>query len=373
MQAFSILLVEDDDDARRNMEDILSIDGYSLESVSHCQHAIEAVQKQHFDAVIIDWSLPDGSGGDLIPLILRELPNTPVVVVTGIRDFDAVVVALKSGAYDFLLKPINAGVLRSVLGRLVERKQHLLEIEEAQQKLLSNERLAAIGQMVAGLAHESRNALQRSHACLSELSLDLQQMPQSLDLVQKVQKALDDINRLLEEVRNYSAPIILDRSQCSVRFLIEEVWQKILDARFSLKNPEFKLDCEDGFPDACYLDGGRLQQVLRNLLENACFACQLTGPIEVAVSQIGESQIAESAIQITVSDNGEGVPPDKREAIFNPFYTTKTKGTGLGLAISRRIVEAHLGQLYCVESANGGAQFVIELPAQGQIPGDSNH
>ncbi len=359
MQSFSILIVEDDDDARRNMEDILAIDGYSIESVSYCQQAIEAVQKTHFDAVIIDWSLPDGSGGDLIPLIVSEHPDTPVVVVTGIREFDAVVVALKSGVYDFLLKPINADVLRSVLGRLVERKQHLLKIEESQQKLLSNERLAAIGEMVAGLAHESRNALQRSHACLSELSLDLQEMPQSLELVQKVQKALDDINRLLEEVRNYSAPIILDKGRYSIRSLIEDSWQKIIEVKSAGKIPDFSLECAEDFPKSCFLDGGRLQQVIRNLLENACFACRLPGPIVVTVSQP-----THSTIQITVSDNGEGVSPDQKDIIFNPFFTTKTKGTGLGLAISRRIIEAHLGQVSCQDNPSGGAKFVIEIPLQ---------
>ena len=210
---FSVLLVEDDGDTRRNLEDILALDGYDVTAVSHCLPAISELADKEFDAAIVDWQLPDGSGADLIPVINREQVDTPIIVVTGVRDFETPVEALKNGAYDFLSKPINPDVLRASLSRLVERKKHLIEIEVARKKLVANERLAAIGQMVAGLAHESRNAFQRSHACLAELSLDLQDNPASLQLVRKVQKALDDLNRLLEEVRCYSAPIILENKR----------------------------------------------------------------------------------------------------------------------------------------------------------------
>ncbi len=355
-QEFSVLLVEDNEDARKNMEDILSLDGYRINAVSHCLPAIEAIKSNHFDTVIVDWKLPDGSGGDLMPVILKELPNTPVIVVTGMREFDAAVTALKQGAYDFLLKPINPDALRSVIFRLVERKQHMLEIENAQQKLLDNERLAAIGEMVAGLAHESRNAFQRSHACLAELSLDLSEMPDSLRLVQKVQKALDDINFLLEEVRQYSAPILLERRVCDLNALILETWQYILEAQKPEPRPEFQVVLSDNFPETCFLDCERIQQVIRNLLENALFACDDPGLIRVTLRHPDSSTIL-----IEVADNGAGVPTEERQSIFAPFVTTKTKGTGLGLAISSRIVDAHHGRIDVDQSELGGARFVVRI------------
>ncbi len=359
---FSVLIVEDDDDARKNMEDILSLDGYQIESVSHCLPAISAVEKKHFDTVIIDWRLPDGSGGDLIGPIKRELPNSPVIVVTGIREFDTAVIALREGAYDFLSKPINPSALRGLIGRLVERKKHLEKIDEAQQKLVASERLAAIGQMVAGLAHESRNVFQRSHACLAELSLDLQDNPESLKLVQKVQKALDDLNFLLEEVRNYSAPIILERRKCSIKTLIEETWQQILAAKQLEAAPLLELNVDENVPRTWFVDRDRLCQVLRNLLENAIFASTADGTVVVGLS-FDESDIkSKQQLRLIVSDDGDGVPEENREKIFSPFFTTKTKGTGLGLAISRRIIEAHSGKMFVDDSESGGAKFTIELP-----------
>ncbi len=361
---FSILIVEDDDDARTNMEDVLSLDGYRIASASHCLPAIDAVESTHFDTVIVDWRLPDGSGADLIPVIKRELPNVMIIVVTGLREFDTAVKALREGAYDFLTKPINPDALRSLLSRLVERKMHLAEIELAQSKLVANERLAAIGEMVSGLAHESRNAFQRSHACLAELTLDLKNMPDSLQLVHRVQKALDDLNFLLEEVRVYSAPIVLERRECNLESLVRETWQEILDAKRWDVIPNMQFSLDNRAPELVFADCHRLRQVIRNLLENAIFACGGSGEIQVDLKSEPKSDPNSGPTNfiICVSDSGDGVPAENREEIFAPFFTTKTKGTGLGLAISRRIVESHHGSLSVTESDSGGAKFVLRIP-----------
>lgn len=360
---FSVLIVEDDADARSNMEDLLSLDGYQINSAAHCMPAIALVESQHFDAVIVDWRLPDGNGGDLIPVFKRKLPDAPVIVVTGIRDFGTAVTALRTGAYDFLTKPINPDAFRALLGRLVERKKHLQEIALAEERMMANERLAAVGQMVAGLAHESRNAFQRSHACLAELSLDLQAMPDSLVLVQKVQKALDDVNCLLEEVRQYSAPINLERRDCDLASLVRESWQQIEDAKSNSNQVSVSFNVESDFPDSIYVDPRKLVQVFRNLLENAIFANEGTRPVEVSLKLARpKRRLSGAVVSVAVSDHGKGVPEAEREKIFTPFFTTKTKGTGLGLAICRRIVEAHNGEISVADSEAGGAMFVVRLP-----------
>ena len=354
---FSVLIVEDDIDARRNMEDILSLDGYRVRSESRCLTAIVAVESTPFDAVIVDWRLPDQNADQLIPIICGRQPDTPVVVVTGLRDFETAVKALRSGAYDFLLKPINPDALRSVLNRIVERKQHLQKIEAANRQLLINERLAAIGQMVAGLAHESRNAFQRSHACLEELALDLKDMPDSLQLVHKVQRALDDLHYLLEEVRDYSAPIILERRPCNLQSLVQQTWSEILDTSRGKPTPEFHLQADPGCSAPILLDQDRIKQVVRNLLENALYAASSPGRVQVKLSQNGDG-----LIRLSVADDGSGVAPENRENVFTPFYTTKTKGTGLGLALSARLVDAHGGLISVRDAEIGGAEFVVQLP-----------
>lgn len=359
---FKVLIIEDDDDARSNMEDILSLDGYQIESVSHGKLGLAVAKERNFDTVIIDWKLPDGNGGELIGPLKHELPNAPIIVVTGLREFDTAVKALREGAWDFLSKPINPEALRGLIRRLVERKQHLKQIESAQEKLVANERLAAIGQMVAGLAHESRNAFQRSHACLAELSLDIADQPESLKLVRKVQKALDDVNQLLDEVRNYSAPIILERRQCDIKELVESTWQQIQEAKPEKSNLQLEVNIAAHTPKTWFLDGNRVRQVVRNLLENAIYATENDEPVRVEIASERSETEAKEHLLLSVSDCGKGVPADMRKQIFTPFFTTKTRGTGLGLAISRRIIESHGGQLLVEDTREGGAKFSIQIP-----------
>ncbi len=356
---FKILIVEDDIDARSNMQDILSLDDFEVKTANSCLEAIRMLDSETFDAVIVDWKLPDTNADHLIPIIVEHLPQAPVIVVTGFRDFDASVTALRKGAYDFLLKPVNPDALRGVLARVVERREHIRKIQDAQEKLVINERLAAIGQMVAGLAHESRNAFQRSHACLATLSLDVADMPESLEMVKKTQRALDDLHFLLEEVRVYSAPIVLNLESSNLKSMIRNTWQQIMAAKPSDDDPHLECHIAKEFPSAVVVDQMRMRQVVRNILENARFACSDSGKIKISLAVL-----ADQRLEVRFDDDGGGIESEQLETIFDPFFTTKTKGTGLGLAISRRIVEAHGGQLVAGNNEMGGASFSIIIPSE---------
>jgi two-component system sensor kinase FixL len=281
---------------------------------------------------------------------------------------------------DGALFPIHLAVSEIVqdhqtffVGYVRDLSQYKAAEREMQSQLLMNERLAAIGQTVSGLAHESRNALQRSHACLAELELDLEGMPNSLNLVRKVQRALDDLHQLLEEVRNYSAPIILERRPCAIVQLVREAWQSLLDVKGHSNAPKLEVNVQPDFPPDCLIDPHRFMHVIRNLLDNAWFACQEPKVIQVNLKYHTHSENGDTArCCLEVIDSGSGVPEAEAERIFSPFYTTKTKGTGLGLALCRRYVGAHGGRVHVQANANEntgsalnqltGAKFVIEFP-----------
>jgi signal transduction histidine kinase len=180
-----------------------------------------------------------------------------------------------------------------------------------------------------------------------------------MQLVRKIQKALDDLHFLLEQVRDYSATIILERRFCSLHALIRETWQEILDAKKIEMVPNFELEKSADFPNECFVDCDRIQQVVRNLLENAFFACGAPGQIRVGLSLANDNK---RVIRIEISDDGAGIPDENLDLIFNPFFTTKTKGTGLGLALSRRIIQAHHGRIFVEHSEPHGARFVVQLP-----------
>jgi PAS domain S-box-containing protein len=232
------------------------------------------------------------------------------------------------------------------------------DLLEAQQRALRLERLAAIGQMSAGLAHESRNALQRGVACLERLAWALQGQPAALDLLARARQAQDDLLRLYEQVREYAAPIRLECRPCDVAAVWREAWAQVVAV---CPGRDARLEEEPGPADlGCVADGFRLGQVFRNLFDNALAACP--DPARVRVRG-GDADLAgRPALRVAVADDGPGLTEEQRRRLFEPFYTTKTKGTGLGLAIARRIVEAHGGQIAAADRAPPGAEIVITLP-----------
>ena len=231
-------------------------------------------------------------------------------------------------------------------------------LKEAQRRAVQAERLAAIGQMVTGLAHESRNALQRSQACLEMLGFRLEGRTEALDLVAGIQDAQDDLQRLYEEVRCYAAPIHLDRRCLPVRELWIEAWDQL---ELTRRHRDARL-VERGAVDLhCDGDRGRLIQVFRNILDNALAACADPVRIEVAVEAAPGPVGEHPCVRVAVRDSGPGLGAEQRRNLFEPFYTTKIQGTGLGMANARRIVEAHNGAIR-LGDAPGGAEIIITLP-----------
>jgi len=231
-------------------------------------------------------------------------------------------------------------------------------LKEAQERALQAERLAAIGQVVAGLAHESRNALARSQACLEMLALAVRDRPEALDLIARLQRAQDHLHHLYEDVRGYAAPIKLDKVPCDLATVWREAWAHLESAR---KDKQATLHEVSGGVDLrCTADPFRLDQVFRNILDNALAAC--SPPVAIEIGAALTELDGQPALRIAVQDNGPGIGPDQRPKIFDPFYTTKAKGTGLGLPIARRIVEAHGGQIALGDFDGPGTVFLITLP-----------
>ena len=254
-------------------------------------------------------------------------------------------------------RKLFAGIMRD----MTERQRTEADLRVAQQRLIQNERLAAIGQMVTGLAHESRNALQRSRACLDMLELDLESAPEQQDLVRRSRSAMVELQTLYEEVRSYAAPIQLERSRQSIQRLCDETWGNLADQWRSMR-VELVLRCAP-CPEI-FCDRQRIGQVIRNIFENALSVSSRNSQITVECRKLQSEKGPQ--IQVRFLDQGPGLSQEQRSRIFEPFYTTKTKGTGLGMAICQRIVEAHRGRIYVEESDEKnkpvGAVIVLELP-----------
>jgi len=238
----------------------------------------------------------------------------------------------------------------------------LSELEQVQRQLLQAERLAAIGQMVTGLAHESRNALQRAQACLDMLSLDLESHPEQFDLARRAKTALQDLHRLYEEVRSYATPIHLEFRECD----LSSIWRKEWDNLSSVRaNKMVRLvEGQDHHPQ-CEVDVHRMEQVFRNILENSVHACGEDGTVTIHCEQV--SMGGQAVVRIRVQDDGVGITPQVAQQMFEPFFTTKQKGTGLGMAIVHRIMTAHGGTISAHPMSPRGVEIVLLIPVRTSI------
>jgi signal transduction histidine kinase len=349
-----ILVIEDDEDTRANLRDLLELDDYQVQAAASFSEALQYVSSakengNEFDVFIVDRKLPDGTVEDWLPRLKQAASQAAFIIITAYADIEGVIAALHGGADDYLLKPFNPELLRKTLDRIIALKR-------AEQKAQQAQRLAVIGQMMTGLAHESRNALQRSLACLEMLELEVGDKPGALDLVRRVRRAQQQLHHLLEEVRNYAAPLHLERFACSLRDVWQEAWEQTSSHRQGRDVTLSELAQGDSRGQ---IDRFRMGQVFRNIFENSLAACQ--DPVRIEINCSVANRDGRACVRILVRDNGPGLTPEQQRRIFEPFFTTKAKGTGLGMAIAQRIVETHGGTISVEENAPG-ATILIVLP-----------
>ncbi|MEX0702982.1 MAG: ATP-binding protein [Planctomycetales bacterium] len=355
----AVLVVDDDPGTRRSLRRILALDGYRVDEAASVADVRAITNWNDYVAILLDRRLADGSAEELLPELKRWAPHAAVLIVTGFGDLESSIAALRAGAADYLLKPVEPETLRARVRHFADLRRAQDDLASAQRKLVQSERLAAIGQMMTGLAHESRNALQRAQACTELLEMDLDGRPEMLDLTARIRKSLFELHRLYEEVRGYAAPLHLDRQPCDLRETWREVWGDLMELHAG-KSVRVREEAADDVDLRLRLDRHRIEQVLRNVFDNAL----AVSPEGSAVSvQCAEAAVeGRPAVRISIADDGPGLTPEQQQGIFEPFFTTKTRGTGLGMAIAKRIVEAHGGTIAAGNSPHGGAEITITLP-----------
>ena len=229
---------------------------------------------------------------------------------------------------------------------------------EAQENLLQKERLAAIGEMAAGIAHELKGPLVSIGGFAGRLSRKLHHGSQEWGHADLIMREVQRLEGILSEILLFSKKPSICYNRCSLPDLVKETLavvgppleEKGIAVRLRLPRRELTL----------LGDGQQLKQVFINIILNAIDAMGNGGKLDIQVSP-GELE-GKKAVQVKIGDTGGGIPVESLGSIFTPFYTTKESGTGLGLPIANRIVTNHGGKIHVVNTPGKGAEFQVILP-----------
>jgi signal transduction histidine kinase len=231
------------------------------------------------------------------------------------------------------------------------------ELSEKNQQLERKNRLAALGEMAAGMAHEIRNPLGGIQLYASMLAKDVGEQPGALSLVNKISGGVRRLEALVSQVLQFTREIAVHVEETDLAAVVETAVElaapKIADRRLDVQ-------VRGERPFIVRADQHLLGQAVLNLVLNAAEAMEEGGSLSVQYFDASETDGARQ-FRLVVRDSGPGIPAAILDRIFNPFFTTKETGTGLGLAIVHRVIDAHDGTITATNPPGGGAQFEIRI------------
>ena len=271
-------------------------------------------------------------------------------------EFNAMTVAL--GEKEEEIRGLNRGLAVKVRKRTVqleERNRQLLTIRE---ELHRAEKLAAVGELAAGVAHEINNPLAIIRGNAELLEMDLPAESPSREEVAIITRQVGRVERIVSGLQRFARNEEPRMDRLDLHHILEDVLGSI-GHQVSLDNITIRKEFDRSLPEIS-ADGDQLRQVFANLVVNAVQAMPDGGILTVATRFDPES----STCNITVSDTGDGIVPEHLPKIFNPFFTTRRSGTGLGLAVSYGIVSTHGGSIDVASSPGAGAVFTVSLPCR---------
>jgi signal transduction histidine kinase len=231
------------------------------------------------------------------------------------------------------------------------------ELGEKNRLLERRNRLAALGEMAAGLAHEIRNPLGAIHLYASVLGKDLEGRERSLEMVRKISGGVRRLESLVTQVLQFTREIRATVGACDLAAVVD---QAVDFAEPLFAQRKVTVTVQGPRPLEVRIDPLLIGQALLNLLRNAAEASHPGGVVQISFAPPPADSDARQ-FHLIVRDGGPGIPADVLDRIFNPFFTTKDDGTGLGLAIVHQMVEAHDGTIIVTNPADGGAKFEVRI------------
>jgi two-component system, NtrC family, sensor kinase len=411
----TILVVDDTPTNLQVLFDVLSEQNYRVAIAKNGETALQRIQSSQPNLILLDVMMPGIDGFETCQR-LKAHPDTrdiPVIFMTALSDSVDKVKGLSLGAVDYITKPIQH---EEVLARIqvhlkLRNATHIMEqrtnelnqalenLKQAQMHMVQSEKMSAIGNMVAGVAHEINNPVNFIHGNLNYLKEyahnllefvqlyqkhypnpvdEIRERAEELDLeflqgdlikmLDSMKIGTDRIRQLVISLRNFSR---LDEADSKLVDIHVGIDSTLLILQHRLKGgadfPAIQIIKKYGQLPEVECHPSQLNQVFMNILSNAIDALETSGigDRQQPTITISTSMSNANSIVISIADNGVGIPEPIRSQLFDPFFTTKPvgKGTGLGLSISHQIVtEKHRGKIQCYSTLGQGTEFVVQIP-----------
>ncbi len=397
-----ILIVDDSaNDIHMLMENLKQ--DYAVLAATSGEKALEVVRNNRKpDVILMDVVMAGMSGYETCRRLKQnsETRNIEVIFVSANDCVEERLLGYEAGGSDYLVKPVQSGELLQKIKLAIKNLEILEEsaqsheqLEEAQSQLLQSEKMASIGQLAAGVAHEINNPvgyinsnigtlqdyiqdlfrvldaygqIEASVADTDQAMLQLKATKQEvdlgflkqdiMDLIGESQEGLDRVSKIVQDLKDFSH---VDEAEWQ--------WAELhtgIDSTLNIVNNELKYKAEvikeyGELPEVECI-AAQINQIVMNLLVNAAHAIETRGTIRISTGTEGNDWV-----WISISDDGQGIKQEDLNNIFNPFFTTKPvgKGTGLGLSLAYSIIEKHNGKIG-VESKPGRTVFTIKLPVK---------
>ncbi len=375
-----LLLVDDETDFRNALARRLQKRGLVALQAGDGEACLAVLADNPVDVVVLDVKMPGMNGIDVLDRIKARHLKTEVILLTGHAATQDGVDGIKSGAFDYLTKPVE---FEHLLGKIIQAYGKILAEKEKQkaaeykarieQQMIATERLAALGTLAAGVAHEINNPLAIIKEAAGYLSVllkkdELAAMPRKevfektlLKIENSVKRARTITHQLLGSVGKTESVL----AEVDMGELVNETIQ-LVNKDAQDKKIDVLLHGADN-QKAIWVNPEKVRQILINLMSNAIQATPEQGHISIQVDN------TDGGVSIDVKDTGSGIPKENLEKIFEPFFSTKAagEGTGLGLFVTREIIEKLGGRLDVISRVGHGTRFTVRLPDQSKVAADA--
>lgn len=379
MEKVRLLIVDDEDAFRRTVAKRLMKRGIDTKQAVSGEECLEILKKDPVDVVVLDVKMPGMDGIETLHHIKKKHPKTEVIMLTGHATTQDGVDGIKTGAFDYLSKPIE---LEHLLGKIRQAYEKLVREEEKQkeadfrakmeQQMIATERLASLGTLAAGVAHEINNplAIIRESAGWMKSILNKEEfanMPRKPDFemaLGKIEKGVERAKRITLQLLGSVKQTDSTLSEVDLKELVDET-VGLLQKEAANKDVEI-VRVIDPAIRTIWTDPYKLRQVLINIITNAVHATGPGGKITATLEPVDDR------VALTIQDTGQGIPKEHLKKIFEPFFSTKPpgEGTGLGLFVTRSIIEKLGGEMDVESQLGQGTSFCIRLPRYPDAEGE---